>query len=620
MQPCLLKDCLMRLSRWFGSLVGALASLTGAESVLAQQPYPQSPYGVSGSAVADPTGSYFQVANGQAPNTAAYPNNYMPWPQTSPYEMNYGQTANENGQWMYDSQTQAGMKANWKFRSEYIRAHTEKTHGYYGHRLAPDYKTQLRAIAGPAQAGGGGAGAQGGLLGALTQFEGIPDGRPGFNYFDPVAGTELDAPRLNGFRLTLERLNEDGSGLELFGQWARETDTEYNAREEAIHRSKGALPEVLDVDTFLQIVQSRAPGLILAGGTIDPSAVPGRVGPYQSLLVALQSNLLNLRGLPLDDGTIQVLPGGIVVGGATAVYDLNFQVGLQVEQYGSGLRWQTTPWIKTDTFRLSPTAGVRYMSLTENFNFFGQHSGWTYGSATGGGAGGGGGNQATNPDVLIHSIPNFFDDDRDGVIDPAGSFEGGGAGGGAGGAAGAAGTFLPPSNGQIYPVTSILANNVQSQLLGPELGFNYQLGGDHFKIGGRSQFALLANYERIRMSGDNIFVTTRQGNLNQPSIVDPRPNDFTDSKTTTHVSPLFEQSVYLEGQFLKYVPLVRRSSFLQGADVRVGYTYTFMTEITRADDSILWQGNPAAGLFPEIDAKRSTWRSNTLNLGITWNW
>ena len=360
----------MRLYRWLSPLVGALAALASAESVLAQQPYPQSPYGMSGSAVADPTGSYFQVGNGQAPNPAAYPNNYMPWPQTSPYEMNYGQTANENGQWMYDSQSQAGMKSNWKFRSEYIRAHTEKTHAYIGNKLAPTYKQQLRQIVGnqAAGGGGGGAGAQTGLAGVLTQFEGIPDGRPGFNYFDPLQGAELDSPRLDGFRLTLESLSEDGSGVELFGQWAKDTDAGYNAREEAIHHSRGGLPEVVDVDTFLQIVQQRAPGLILAGGTIDPSQVPGRVGPYTSLLAALQANLLNLRGIPLDDGTIQQLPGGIVIGGASAVYDLNFQVGLQVEQYGTGLRWQSTPWIKSDHFRVNPTAGVRYMSLTENFN------------------------------------------------------------------------------------------------------------------------------------------------------------------------------------------------------------------------------------------------------------
>ena len=603
----------MRLHRWFAPLFGALATVGAVESASAQQPN----YPMSGSAYADPTGAFYQV-----PGAGAAPGSFNAWPAVSPYQMDYGQHINENGLWNYDNQSHAGMSSHWKFRSEYIQLSTKRPQGYVGHKAAPTYKQQLRNSQPAQQQGGGGGGQQqqGGLGNLLNQFEGTNNFGAGFNWYDPIYGGEIDTPKLNGVLLSLNNLNPDGSGLEFFASWAVDDATDFDSRKEDIAPGKGRLPSILNTDVLDQIANARAPQLLLQPGGYLISDIPGPIGPYQSVSAAISDNLLNLRGIPLDDGTLVALPDGTVVGGANAVYDINFRIKFSVEQTQTGLRWQTMPWIKNDWIRVNPNVGLRFGSLEENFAFFGQHSGWQYNSIA---AGGGGGNnqQNNNQDLLVHSLPNFRDDDGDGVIDNAGIAEGGqGQGQGGGGGQAQGGSFQPPTN-SIYPITSILNSRVRSYLAGPELGVSYVMGGESFRIGGRSTFALLANHERMRLSGDNIFVTTRESNLITPTTVDPRPNDFYEEKNSTHVSPLFEQNIYVEGPFFRYVPLLRRSQLLSKATLNVGYTLTYIGEVTRPDENILWRGNPAAGLFPSIQTgERMTWKSDTLNVGVTWQW
>lgn len=618
----------MRLHRWFGPLCGALAVVASTNSVSAQQP----PLPGSGSAYADPSGAFYQM-----PGPGAYPNNFQPWPAVSPYQMDYGRTMNEGGLWNYDNQSQAGMGSHWKFRTDYQHVAVKQASGYIGHTQAPTYKQQIRNTLTNQQQGGGGGGANANQLQTLLdRFEGTNNYGNGFNWFDPVIGGDTERAKLNGLRFSLDNLSPDGTGLEIYTHFASDKDAEFDSRVEDVHPRRGKFPEIVEAETLLQLINARAPQLLLnnnVGGSgynlltgIDLTQVPGPVGPagqptlYRNLSEALQANFLNLRGIPLDDGTLVTLPGGATIGGASAVYDLDFRIKFAVEQYGAGLRWQMMPLVKNNWIRVNPNAGLRFTSLEESFSFYGRHSGWSYGSL-GAGAGGGGNNQNNNPEILFHSLPNFFDDNSDGIIDNAGLIEDQttGQGGGGGNQAGTA-SFTPPTNA-IYPITSVLRSRVNSYLAGPELGLSYEIGGDSLKIGGRSTFALLANHERMQLQGDNIFVTTRESNLIQPTAADPRPNDFSDSNNTTHVSPLFEQNFYVEGPFLRYIPVVRRANIFRNASVNVGYTLTFIGEVTRPDENIHWQGNPAAGLFPSIlKNDRSTWKSDMLNIGITWKW
>ncbi len=609
----------MRLHRMFGPLLGALASLASVETVMAQQPYYGAGPGMSsGSAAIDGSGGYYQVPGG-----GAYPSYYQPWPAVSPYEMDYGQTAVEDGLWQYDGSSAFSTPAQWRFKTEYVRTRVRGAKGYVGFEGARTYKQEVLPILRDAPYS---------LTQVADSFEG-GNGFPGQNYFDPVRGGEIHQPDLNGMRFTLDALNPEGSGLELIGLFS-DGDGGFDARDYVVNghplgnlvyvseRVKVQLAN--DDPAILNATPGNIPNVIpfvpvrqsSAGGGNNQQNNNANVqynptGGYQDISQALAITLRNLRGIPLDDGTVTVGPDGRFMGGASAVYDLNFKLHYDVQQYGFGMRWNTNPWYKTRSFRLTPNVGVRYFNLQEEFGFMGQHSGLIYDNLAV--------TAAVNPAVLLHSLPNGIDDNNDGLIDPAGLIEGGAQQGGGGGGAGT-GRFIYPTDNTVYPITSWLRNKVQSDLIGPEVGVTYAWGGELMHIGGRTNVSVMANFERMNLAGDNIFVTTRPSNLNTPSTADPKPNDFASEVNSNHVSPMLEQSFFFDGPFLRYVPVVRRSSLAYNANVSLGYSFMVIGQVTRPDQSILWRGNPSQNLYPSINPNRSSWFSDSFNVGLSWTW
>jgi hypothetical protein len=531
----------------------------------------------------------------------AYPNYYQPYPEISPYEQEFNQIANRNGLWESESQSRIGLPSRWKFRTEYVRMKSSQGKKLIGNSIAPIYREQIRTVLEGAGGGGGGGADIEDYLAALT---GDGNGGSGFSLFDPVRGDEITSPNLKGLRLTLEGENADGSGIELWGLWAQDKSNEFNARD-SVAPSRGAEQELIGriYDDFNQMVISGDTPLSTAANS-------------PNVFEILQNNLLNLRGIPLDDGTLERVFGDTYEGGASAVYDLDFRIKNDIEVYGTGLKWKSMPLYKTDSVRIRPNTGFRYMAIKEGFGFFGRDSGILYDNQANA-------NNPPLPDVKLHSLPNNFDDNADMIVDNAGAIEDslGGQGGGGGGGAATMASFYILGDPQLYPITSFLNNTVNSHLVGPEFGLNYDLGGAKgFRMGGSSNVGVLLNYHEVRMSGDNIFVTTRQSNLIPASPTNARPNGFGSSTTHRSISPMFEQMFYAEGPLFQYLPILRRSSILRNAQFRAACTVTVIGELTRAGDSILWQGNPSENLFPEIRTSKSTWTGSSWDFGVVWSW
>jgi hypothetical protein len=591
----------MRRHLWLAILLGTVSFFGTADSALSQGVYPpgggMESYPPGATMGGSPVGEF----TGMAPPGGAYPSYYQPYPSISPYEHEFTQIANRGGIWESESENRISLPSRWKFRTEYVQMKAERGRYLIGNPNAPSYREQIAPVL---DAAGGGAGG-GNLTDYVDALRGTNNG-VGFNLFDPITAKQLDRPELQGLRLTLSGENPDGSGIEMWGFWASEDDNEFDARED-VHPSRGNQQVVVEA--------------ILQG--IDETGIPFLLNPPISLtnfpdpLEILQENLLNLRGIPLDDGTITRLSDGTTFGGASAVYDLAFQVRTDIDMYGTGLRWKSMPLYKSGSIRVRPSAGLRYTAVRDMFGFFGRDSGIFYDTISTG-------NQPFLPDVKLHSLPNGFDDDGDGIVDNAGliedQFGGQGGGGGGGGAQGAA-NFGLIGDPRIYPVTSILDNQVESHLGGPEIGIDYDFGGDKgFRLGGSTNVGLLVNYQRIELSGDNIFVSTRESDLIFPSETNARPNTFSTTETHTSVSPMIEQMIYGEGPLFQYIPVLRRSKMLRNANFRASYTLTMIAEMTRASDSIIWQGNPSQNIFPGIQTSRSTFRTSSYDFGISWSW
>jgi len=83
---------------------------------------------------------------------------------------------------------------------------------------------------------------------------------------------------------------------------------------------------------------------------------------------------------------------------------------------------------------------------------------------------------------------------------------------------------------------------------------------------------------------------------------------------------MLEQSFFAEAPPFRYVPRLKRVPLFHEAKFRVGYTLTYIGQVVQPDQSVLWEGNPAEGLFPSIQIRRGKWLSDHWTFGINWQY
>lgn len=290
--------------------------------------------------------------------------------------------------------------------------------------------------------------------------------------------------------------------------------------------------------------------------------------------------------IPLDNG--EPLPGIPFFGtGSTAKYDLLYSMKFSTQAGGTNFSIYKQPLYKNGNVMLRPLFGARYMFINEAFQFRGIDSGFNYSidfqPSTGGGTGG---NQQ----------------------------------------AGQAGTLRPEPNTvvRLYDqYEAELNNRVNTHLAGPEVGLRLDLGNprEGFKIWSESIFGINVNNEDIHLYGDNIgdpLVDVRIRGFTIPRVLDDAnfDSEFESNKNTTHVSPLAQQSIFLDFDLLETIPVIRDMSMFDDATFRLGYTLLWVGSVARPADSIEWQGFP---LFPEIKNNRQSWWANQFSFAIDWH-
>lgn len=254
--------------------------------------------------------------------------------------------------------------------------------------------------------------------------------------------------------------------------------------------------------------------------------------------------------------------------GRTAKYDMLFEMEQSVQTAGANFNIYTQPVYKTSGVKIRPLYGARYFYLNEGFRFRGVDSGFTYDIDE----------ETYRPSTGLTTVHDQYE--------------------------------------------ATLKSDVQSHLAGPEFGFRFDLGDnkDGFKMWGETIFGINANNETIRVDGDNIGDPLYEGrfeNEDNPRMLDPvNQSEFFDKKSTTHVSPSFQQSIFAEIQAFRSLPLIREVPFLEATNFRAGYTFFWVGEVSRPAESINWQGFP---LFPEAKIDRSSWHMHQLNFGVDWN-
>ncbi|HEV3298484.1 MAG TPA: hypothetical protein VG055_02535, partial [Planctomycetaceae bacterium] len=281
-----------------------------------------------------------------------------------------------------------------------------------------------------------------------------------------------------------------------------------------------------------------------------------------------------------------------------------------------------------------------YLNIREGLSFEGIDSGLLYGGASATG---------TNTAVAIlgrdfksQSVPNGIDDNKDGIIDNAVTPEPAPSGSNSTTTTTGAEVISFPSPFALLPATIDVRAN--TNLAGPTAGLHYLIGNSAgFHVTGETKFGLMANWETIELSGNNIGSTTRvngnfvtfpteltgnRGNpqmeiaqdLFIPSPTDPNPNAFNSSAQHSHVSPLIEQSIIIEAPVFQYVPILGKMWPFAHANLRGGYEFMWVGDVIETNQSIDYEGNPMAGLKPRIVVDRGSWYSDNWSVGVSWNW
>ena len=537
-----------------------------------------------------PPPNFFQAATGGygPPSLPGFPMNAGPqapvnaFPQMSPFEKMFQQhRVDDNGLWSYRSSNHG------------------KKYFFSAEALFAKYRNP-----GSAKFGNDGSISYFGMI--EDELEDATDEEfattaQALNYFNHVTYDVIPNLFAPGTRLRWGWTNDDESGFEFTGWWLASADSEWSAITNSTHKPNPNNQAIMDI-------LLSPPNYIDPTGTGVVSTIPGVT--TAEINTILQNELMNLASLPLDDGSLN---------GVSVPYDLDFRIKVVSQAWGTNATWMSTPMIDKKSLKVRSLAGVRYMKVKEGFGFIGRDSGLLYSDATN--------ITGIRPDLKLFSHPTGSDENEDGIIDNAGVVEDDDAGGGTGTATA---FFVAPVNPvtdqAVQPYTTVVDSSVDTNLAGPEIGIQFDLGGDTFKIWGQTKLGIMANQEKIELSGDNVGMGIRADpdNLDRPKALidptatDPNPNAFSESRTHTHVSPIFEQSIFAEMAIFENVPVLKRMKILEEAKFKVGYTYIVAGEIARPFDSIRWQGMPTRGLFPSIDVKREKWSVGTWSVGIDW--
>ena len=122
-------------------------------------------------------------------------------------------------------------------------------------------------------------------------------------------------------------------------------------------------------------------------------------------------------------------------------------------------------------------------------------------------------------------------------------------------------------------------------------------------------------------TADPVTGATVETNMfNTDTTQGPSLNAFSDSASSTHMSPLFEQSFNAQIPIFNRVPVLRDVSLLEDAKLSLGWTFLLIGQIAEPNSSIVYDSSPVTGDFLHYQIDRNTFMQNTFNVGVNWSY
>lgn len=520
-----------------------------------------------------------------AVNTSGMPGSFQAYPNISPYENAMDQHYNTDGMWFRKILPHSMATNDYFFNISYVRTKARNLSGRVGDINAPTF-TQEETIDG-------------------TTNTNLPDALF-LNNFNPASASLPPDVIGNGIQINWGMKSQFGWGMSVEGMWNAPSAQIYNARQN-YEQQRLQTAAALDLEAsngegafggeFSQrsslIERQIVENDILTGPILTNLA--DDFGLFGGADDVLDRQLFNLHAIPLQNG--------VDFDGFNQRFDMDFILKHSIETYTGAVNFSAPVVYETDSLKIHPVIGGRFLQINEGYSFRGVDSGLVY----------------------LQNIPDGVDDDDDFVVDNV--------------AETGTATFTQGNPSTDSIIRSFVDASVQSQMGGPEIGIQYTLGeGKGITINGATKVGALFNSEKMRLSGDNIgdtvttnidlvtgettlldmFDTTTRDPITGRSI--STLNAFNEGKRTTHVSPMFQQSLMAEIPLFSRVPVLRDMWQFQNASFTAGWTFLYVGEVADPQQSINWLSNPRAGVTPTIDIERSTYFQNSFSAGINWEY
>jgi len=247
------------------------------------------------------------------------------------------------------------------------------------------------------------------------------------------------------------------------------------------------------------------------------------------------------------------------------VFDQGVIMAFDSEAWGTDLNFYTTPiGSHEEVSQFQGSFGLRYLGLTENFSWWGSDSGF-----------------------------------QDRV------------------------QWLPDGRAYLVsPFTTRVRSRMLSNLLGPQLGVKWTLGGDNFKIITEAKGSIAINFEENELEynayglqPNNEFVAADDSPFGffNSDLRPGDPRDGQESDVRVDWAPIFEVSATAEMGFMEYMPVLNKLPGFRDSKFRFGYVYTQVWRMRRAAQAVDYFAP-----YPVLNDDRESWHVGGWTAGFVW--
>lgn len=268
------------------------------------------------------------------------------------------------------------------------------------------------------------------------------------------------------------------------------------------------------------------------------------------------SQIGDIQGNPFTGNIFQLKTLGSITynDGSRTLYDSQFTQDYTTEANGVDVSWYTTPFFSRKNLKLRLVYGAKYVRVYEQWRLQASDSNLNY----------------------IYAVPS-------GAI-----------------------TVPTITNSGLAPFTSNMLSSVNSNLVGPEVGIKYEIGGDKLRFWGMTKFSPAVNIDSVNLSGNNMTDRVTAGLGGGPY--------FSDSGSGVHFSPILDTSIFAEFPIFGYLPILNKMSLFKDCNFRIGYNYMRIGLMERPAGDIDYNINN-----PTLKSNRSAFSISTVSFAIDWH-